>query len=328
MLKANFEPVLASDGKALLLLQKEFPTLKSYTLPSYNIKYAKSQNLLLIKLFLSIPFIFFAVIKEKKLVAKLIKEESINGIISDNRFGIYNATVPSVYITHQLNVLAGFFSFITSKIHRKIIQKFDECWVCDVEQEINLSGKLGHINHKIPTLKYIGILSRMKYKKVEFKYDLLVLLSGPEPLRSLLEKKLLSELKTFKGSVLFVQGVIAKNQKFNIQNKITIVNYLLTNDINKIISQSNLVVARSGYSTIMDLAVLKKKAFFIPTPGQFEQQYLAEYLQKKQISPYSMQKDFSLEKLELIKNYSGFVKDFETNIDLNLFHLFKGKRKF
>jgi len=324
LIKDGFEPVLASDGNALLLLQKEFPFLKSYKLPSYNIKYSKSGKNLKFKLLLSTPFIFFTVKKEKKIVAQIIEKENIGGIISDNRFGVYSKYIPSVYISHQLNVLSGNTTFITSKIHQNIIAKYNECWVPDLENEPNFSGLLGHLENKPFNLKYLGILSRLKPFKSEIKYDVMVLLSGPEPQRTALENKLLIELQNHSGEILFVRGVLKKSKEIIAPSNIEVVNYLGTQALEKAMNQSNLIIARSGYSTIMDLAVLGKKAFFIPTPGQFEQEYLAENLQSKGISSFSNQQDFTIKKLEILGKYSGFTP-YKNEIDLKIFDLFKGE---
>ena len=323
LLKANYEPVLASDGDALLLLQKEFPVLKSIELPSYNISYPKNGKNLTFKLLLQLPAIISAVKRERKMVSKLIDKENIAGIIADNRFGVFSKKVPSVYITHQLNVLSGKSTFVTSKIHQQLIKKFDECWVPDMAENPNYSGALGHLKKHHLNLKYIGILSRFQPKELEIKYDLLVLLSGPEPQRTLLENKLLIELKDFNGKILMVRGVFSASE-INAPSNFKIVNYLLANELEQAINQSSLVIARSGYSTIMDLAVLGKKAFFIPTPGQFEQEYLAKSLQEKMVAPYATQNEFTATKLDDINKYSGFEK-VTSALDLELFKLFEGK---
>tara|TARA_R110001583_G_scaffold35585_3_gene118239 strand:+ start:46831 stop:47754 length:924 start_codon:yes stop_codon:yes gene_type:complete len=307
-----------------LLLQKEFPFLKSYILPSYNIKYSKSGKNLKFKLLLSVPSVILAVKKAKKIVSQLIEKENLKGVISDNRFGVHSNKVPSIYITHQLNVLSGKTTFITSKIHQNIIRKFDECWVPDIETKENLSGKLGHLKSHAFNLKYIGVLSRFKHQKSTIKYDLLVLLSGPEPQRSLLENKLLNELKNYNGTVFFVRGVLKNSSKIKAASNVKIVDYLLTEDLQKVINESEIVLARSGYSTIMDLAVLGKKAFFIPTPGQFEQEYLAKMIFGKLIAPFSNQREFRLNDLMDLSKFSGF-KAYKTTINLDLFSLFQGK---
>ncbi|MDO9136997.1 MAG: glycosyltransferase [Lutibacter sp.] len=324
MLKANYEPVLASDGDALLLLQKEFPLLESVELPSYNISYPKKGKNLKLKLFFQLPAIISAVRKERKIVEQLIEIDNIDGIISDNRFGVFSKKVPSVYITHQLNVLSGKTTFMTSKIHQQFIKKFDECWVPDLEGNPNFSGDLGHLKKHHLNLKYIGILSRFQPKELEIKYDLLLLLSGPEPQRTSLENKLLLELKDFNGKILMVRGVLKAASEINAPSNFHIVNYLLVNELEQAINQSNLVIARSGYSTIMDLAALGKKAFFIPTPGQFEQEYLAKMLQEKLVAPYANQDEFTAANLGDLNRYSGFERAIST-VDLKLFKLFEGK---
>ena len=323
LLKANYEPVLASDGDALLLLQKEFPLLQIVELPSYNVSYPKNGKNLKLKLFLQLPHIISAIKKERKIVAQLIDNKNIDGIISDNRFGVYSKKVPSVYMTHQLKVLSEKTTFITTKIHQQFIRKFDECWIPDVEENPNFSGNLGHLKNPGFNLKYLGILSRFLPEKLEIKYDLVLLLSGPEPQRTLLENKLLLELKDFKGRVLMVRGVFSAAE-ITAPNNFKIVNYLLANELEQAINQSNLVIARSGYSTIMDLAALGKKAFFIPTPGQFEQEYLAKILQENSVAPYAKQDEFKVEKLSDLTNFYGFTK-VDSTVDLDWFKLFEGK---
>lgn len=308
----------------MLLLQNEFPLLKTYTLTSYNIKYPKKGKNLKFKLFLSAPSIISAVKGERKIVAQIVENENIVGVISDNRFGVLSKKVPSVYITHQLNVLSGKTSIITSKIHQKIIKQFDECWVPDVEIDSNFSGVLGHLNKHKLNLKYIGILSRFKKQKTVIKYDLLVLLSGPEPQRTLLEEKLLVELKTYNGTILFVRGVLKNKIKITTPTNFKVIDFLGSNELEKAINQSGLVLSRSGYSTIMDLAVLEKKAFFIPTPNQFEQEYLAEILSEKLIAPYTTQQDFKVEDLDMLNSFSGF-KEIKTEVNLDFFSLFNRK---
>lgn len=313
------------------MLQKEFPLLKSYALPSYNIKYSKSGKNLKFKLLLSIPSVISAVKKEHKIVAQIIKKEGIVGSISDNRFGVYNSNIPAVYITHQLTVLSGKTTGITSKTHQKIIKNFNECWVPDFENELNFSGDLGRLETTDFNLKYLGILSRFKPVKCTNKYNLLIVLSGPEPQRTLLENKLFLELKNYQGKVLFVRGTLENNLKLETSNltigqsrNIKIRNYLLKDALEEALNESEIVIARSGYSSIMDLAVLGKKAFFIPTPGQFEQEYLAKTLKDKLIAPFSNQQDFSLEKLNEIVNYTGFKKT-KSKFNLSNFHLFERK---
>ncbi len=319
LLLQNFNPIIASDGESLKLLQKEFPNLKTITLPSYNIQYPKKGNLLKWKLLSLTPQILKVIKTEHKIVQKLVDSEKLSGIISDNRFGIRSDKVPSVFITHQLNVLSGITTFITSKLHQKIINKFNECWIPD-DKNLKYSGKLSQ-SSSIRNQKYIGVLSRFKEKEQSIKYDLLVILSGIEPSRTQLEKKLLSELKKFNGTVIFVRGVIEKHQEKKENEDNICYNFLLTNELRTTISQSKLVLARSGYSTIMDLAKLNKKAFFIPITGQYEQEYLAKHLAKLKIAPFATEKNFKIEMLKEVEYFSGFVGNVidNTTMDFSLF---------
>lgn len=312
LINEDFEPIIAGDGDSLKLLQKEFPKLKSYQLPSYNIQYTKRGKNLKYKLLFDAPKIIKAVKKEHEEVNKIIEKERIIGLISDNRFGVRSDKIPSVYITHQINVLSGVTTVISSKFHQNIISKFDECWVPDYRGKENLAGKLSHPSKTKLNLKYIGLVSRFDAEIPSFegmtnkKYDLMVLLSGPEPQRGLLEEKLLNELENYPKKILFVRGVIS-DKEIKVHNKnIEIVNYMMQKDLQKAILESEIIIARSGYSTIMDFEKLQAKAFFIPTPGQYEQEYLVNYLEEQNIAPYASQKDFKLSMLENCNTYSGF----------------------
>ncbi|MBN4047295.1 glycosyltransferase [bacterium AH-315-P13] len=323
LIEHSYEPIIASDGNALQFLKKEFPDLEAIELPSYNIKYPKKGHLLKWKLLKDAPNIINAVKAEKKLASKIIDTYNIKGIISDNRFGVYSNKAPSVYITHQLNVLSGSSTWFSSKIHQRFIKKFDECWIPDVEAEPNLSGKLGHSKNHDFNLKYIGPLSRFTKIDCELVYDLLVILSGPEPQRTIFETQLLEQFKRYKGKVLFVKGVIENHQTINKHEHITIYNFMLTQELEKAINESEVVFTRSGYTTIMDLAKLNKKAFFIPTPGQFEQEYLAKHLQELQLVPNCNQADFKIEMLHKVNNYKGLqLINFDADFK-GLFSLFE-----
>ncbi|OIQ21702.1 MAG: glycosyltransferase [Flavobacterium sp. MedPE-SWcel] len=321
----GFEPVIASDGIALALLKKEFPDLTALELPPYQIEYAKNGAFFKLKLFMQIPNMVAAVRRENKLIQKLIKEHNISGIISDNRLGVFSKKMPSVFITHQLNVLTGNTTWFTSKIHQMFIRKYKECWVPDVQGTPNLSGKLGHIDDSSLKVKYIGPLSRLHRKQTPKKYDLMAILSGPEPQRTMLEERLSDELTNYKGKVIFIKGVVEPEQKTSVEGNITYYNFMNTSDLEQAFNESEEVLCRSGYTTIMDLAQLGKKAFFIPTPGQYEQEYLAHKLKKNGLVPYSKQNNFKVDDLEKIKLYKGLKNLGGEMRWKDLFSLFEGK---
>lgn len=322
LIRYNFEPLIATDGAALQLLKKEFPKLETFKLPSYNISYSKNPKNLKLKLLKDTPHILKTIKKEKKVIEELVKRNSISGIISDNRFGVRHKDVPSVFITHQLQVLSGNTTWLTSKMHQKIISEFDECWIPDYKGEKNLSGILGHVEKFNLTLKYLGPLSRFEKQDLKTKHQLLVILSGPEPQRTFLEEKLFQELKYYKGNICFVKGII-EPQQTKIQNEnMTIYNYMTSVELQTTLNESDIVLCRSGYTSIMDLAKLEKQAFFIPTPGQFEQGYLAKKLKDEGIAPNCSQDEFTAGKLLEVENYNGFkFEEFKENYN-ELFRLF------
>lgn len=323
----GFTPIIASDGIALEMLRKEFPCLQTVELPSYEIEYAKNGANFKWKMLKNTPKMIEAVLEEKKIVKKWVKEFNLIGIISDNRLGVFNKKVQSVFITHQLNVLTGNTTWITSKLHQQVINKFDECWVPDFEDEPNLTGKLGHLKKPLFKLKYIGPLSRLERKELPIQYDLMVILSGPEPQRGFLEGILNEKLVDFNGKIIFIKGKVESEQKKEQIGNILYYNFMTTPELEQSFNESKMVLCRSGYTTVMDLAKLRKKAFFIPTPGQYEQEYLAKKLKKNGLVPYAKQDNFEIEDLETISEYKGLQIEEKPIHWKNLFCLFEGEGK-
>lgn len=321
----GFTPIIASDGAALDLLKKEFPHLQAFELPAYNITYTSRGSLLKWKLLLDSPHILKNIKKEKKATRILVEKLNLHGIISDSRFGVRYKHLPTIFITHQLNVLSGNTTFLSSRLHHRYIRKYDQCWIPDAPGKPNLSGFLGHSRNTDEAVKYMGIISRFEKEDLPQKYDYMVLLSGPEPQRSLLEEILFNKLKGSTQKILFVRGVVKEDQPNLAASNMKVKNYLFGKELEQALNSSRVVIARSGYTTLMDLAKLGKKAFFIPTPGQFEQEYLAERMRKLGFAPSCKQENFDLEKLNDVENYSGlkdpgFVCDYS-----RLFGFFKGE---
>ncbi len=236
---------------------------------------------------------------------------------------MYSKLIPSVFITHQLNVLSGATSLISSKIQQKYIQKFDECWVPDLEENNNLSGLLGHLQSSKFKIKYLGILSRFTKQELEKTFDILIILSGPEPQRSMLESKLIKEFYSSTGNVVLIRGIIEKEQRITKTGNLTVYNFMQSEELEDFLNRAELVIARSGYTTLLDLAKLGKKAFFIPTPGQPEQEYLAKRLKELKVADSCSQKNFSLKMLKNKNEYKGLI-GFNSGNDLSsLFTLFK-----
>jgi UDP-N-acetylglucosamine:LPS N-acetylglucosamine transferase len=227
---------------------------------------------------IQIPKILFNIQKENNQLKGIINDFKIDGIISDNRYGMYSNDIPSVFITHQLEIQTPIFKNFIKKINNKLISRFSECWIPDFE--INgIAGKLSRLTNTTKNYKYIGPLSRFVNKKSEIKYDILAIISGPEPQRSILEKTLIKELKIHKKKSLLLQGKPEKKYTDKINN-LTIKSHLSSEELNLAMLESRLIICRSGYSTVMDLFKLQKNAILIPTPGQTEQEYLSEFLSK------------------------------------------------
>jgi UDP:flavonoid glycosyltransferase YjiC (YdhE family) len=318
----GYEPIIASDGQALQLLIKEFPNLKRVNLPGYRIKYSQKGWMFKWKLFFQIPKIIRAIYKEHKAVVNYVGQNKIEGIISDNRLGCFSKDIPSVFITHQLQVLSGTSSKITSYLHDWFIKKYNVCWVPDLAGPMNLSGKLGHPKKRLLPVHYLGVISRFSQLDLPIVYDLFVILSGPEPQRTLLEKLLTLELEKFDGNILFVRGVVSEIQTCEKIKNITFYNFMNSTQLETAFNQSKIILARSGYTTILDLAKLEKKAFFIPTPGQYEQEYLAKKLKQEGVAPSIKQEKFKIQMLAEIDFYKGFV-GFNKTTDLKpLFKIF------
>jgi len=275
------EVFLASSGPGLDLLKQYFPQLPSENLPAYNIRYP-FENMIW-NLAQQMPRISNTIWSEHKSIKYLVQRYRIECIISDNRFGCYTAQTHNIFITHQLSIQTPKLwntlpiHSIVNRFNRYFIEQFDECWVPDIPGPDNLSGALSSARIDIP-VHFIGWLSSLKFQDQPNRYLCTAVLSGPEPQRSRLEAILRPQLQSLEAPTLLVRGILDQNTQVEKKEQLTIVPYLLGEALNTAMAASDLIIARSGYSTLMDLAILGKKALLIPTPGQTEQVYLARRL--------------------------------------------------
>jgi uncharacterized protein (TIGR00661 family) len=296
------EVIIAAETATKSLLEHEFQQLTFIPLEGYGISYSKKRHWLPLKIIFQVPRLLLGIYEEHRWVKKVVKKYSIDAIIADNRFGLYHSDVPSVYITHQLLIKTGssFSERIVQNIHFWVIKKYTSCWIPDFDGKDNIAGELSHPLKRPPNTSYIGCLSRFEKKDIKGKkYDLLMLVSGPEPQRTIFEKLLLQQLKSYTGNVLLVRGlpgIKEKEEKIEIaQNfQLVIKNHLSAQELNEAMLHAGLVISRSGYSTIMDLIRLKQKAILVPTPGQTEQEYLAWHLMKQDFFYATSQEGFTL----------------------------------
>ncbi len=311
LLNQGCRVILAVNRESALLLKKEFPGVEILQIVGYNVQYSRNKKWLSIKLMSQLPKIVLAILKENRWLKTIVKQYNLNAVISDNRFGMYNGSIASVYITHQLDVKSGnyFSNKISSLIHKIFIKKYTQCWIPDFKKD-GLAGELSHTGKPGSNIKYIGPLSRFeKLTGLDNKFDLLVCISGPEPQRKIFEDIIFSQLKSYEGRALVVRGLPAEDKEIISSNdSIEIVNHLSANDLNKAFQQSKCIVCRSGYTTIMDLVKIGKQAILVPTPGQTEQEYLAEYLMRKKFFFSVEQQCFLLSKAIGEASVFPFVK--------------------
>ncbi len=291
--------ILAGSGRVKHFLSGSFPELEFIDFRGYNIEYPDKGSMAL-KMMLQMPKVLTRIKEENRELDKLIQKYSVDLVISDNRFGLYSDKVPCIYITHQIHIQApGMVGERLFKLHKKYIDKFDECWIPDVAQAPGLAGDLSH--GRMPSNRnYIGPLSRMVGTTAEKKYDYCALISGPEPQRSHFETLLRKAFTNREDRVLLICGKPETRQTTTNENVRT-VSYLDGEDLSAAIAASHTVISRPGYSSIMDLATVQANCIFIPTPGQTEQEYLAKLHEKVNGVPFMYQKEISYERLKKLE---------------------------
>lgn len=292
LIQDNYDVIIAADGRPLDFLRDYFPDLEYMRLPGFRVSYPEGNNMVM-KMALQSPSILYGIIREHRQLKKIISDYHIDAVISDNRFGMWSNKVYSVYLTHQIQIKAPdgmkWAEAFLFRAHQWIISHYDECWIPDLPGEKNLSGDLAH-KHPLPSNgHFIGILSRFGSDSgkiisddVDKMPELLVLLSGPEPQRSIFEDIILKELAAHpvKNAVI-LRGLPGKPEKSSPLPGVVSYNHLPDEEIGRLICSAGVIICRPGYSTLMDLVTLGRNAVLVPTPGQTEQEYLARYLSEK-----------------------------------------------
>ena len=309
-LKQGANVCIAGSGKSLKLLQKEFPQLHFFNLSGYNINYASGGSMVL-SMLKQVPKILSGIATEKRQLRRIVAENNIDIVVSDNRYGAYSNKIKNIFITHQLNIQVPeglqFLKPVVNKLNTYFISKFNECWVPDVENGFKLSGELSE--SKNISVYSIGPLSRfadVKKEKQQYTYPIIAIISGPEPQRSIFEGKVIEQLYDLHTAALIIRGKPDDSQELKSRGMIDFKNHASADEIFSLINEQTVFISRSGYSTIMDLAALGNKAILIPTPGQTEQEYLATYFSEKEIFFYQSQKQLNLDvALRAAGNYKG-----------------------
>lgn len=285
--------IIAAGGAQKAILQEEFPDLSFVEVPGFRLEYGKNRAFTLAKIIFAAPKILIGIKRENEWLRRFAGIEGIDLVISDNRYGLYGGRF-SVFMTHQLAIrssMGAAVDWMLRRINYSYIRRFSLCWVPDAAGPENLAGKLSH-PRKMPSvpLRYIGWLSRLaavaaapaedgtSVREGNEAFDLLILLSGPEPQRTILEKMVIAQVSAEMGKVALVRGLPKAAGALEVTAGVTVFDYLGAEELARVIGRSRLVLARSGYSTVMDLVRLGRRAVYIPTPGQPEQEYLGMYL--------------------------------------------------
>ena len=298
LLLLGYNIYIACNNNQKKLLELEVKDVTFLLLNGYNVNYSFNNKLFALSIFKQLPKISKAIKFEHLWLEETIEKYKINLVISDNRYGLYTIKVPCIFITHQLLIKAP-FAFIENylqKINYQFINKFTQCWIPDFEASQNIAGVLSHPKNmpSIP-VKYIGPLARFEDKNIlEKKYDYCIILSGPEPQRTILEQRILKQINTISGKILLVRGLPNSQEHLLTTNDIEIKNHLSSIELGTAIRQSEFIITRSGYTTLMELLWLKKKSIVIPTPGQTEQEYLAKKLMQQGWCYSILQSQFNL----------------------------------
>ncbi|HYC86589.1 MAG TPA: glycosyltransferase [Chryseosolibacter sp.] len=310
LLGRNHEVMLGGDGGSFELLRKEFPQLHAISLPGYRPEYPANASMAW-KMATQLLKFASVIRREHAMVRQVVRDFGIDAIVSDNRYGCWSRDATSILITHQSNVLMprrfGWLAPAVRYLVHERIRKFDSCWLPDFPDK-RLSGILtdfGSADGR-PDMRFIGPISRFRRtENAAVRYDILAIISGPEPQRTIFENLLVGQLQKSNLRYFVVRGVPG-SAAARFSDKMC--DYMVTEELQQMIAAARIVVCRSGYSSVMDLATLGKKAIFVPTPGQTEQEYLASELKRSGIAYSISQKDFDLRlALQESEKYSGFT---------------------
>jgi len=295
----NHNIIFGSGEEHLNFFRNEVPGASYIYFPGFRISYSKVLPQYFIILFKS-PVLFYHILLEHFRLKKIIRDSSIDIVISDSRIGLWNSGIKTVFITHQMRIQFpkpfGFLEFIGIQIIRSVIKKYSYCFIPDLSGDLNVSGRLSHGFRLPENVRYVGILSRFCGQNTDYSSGsekCTVILSGPEPQRSILKQKLIKILILPGKPVIMLEGKPGMTyESYRIKN-IEFCNHLSEIDTIKLLKESETIITRSGYTTIMELISLGLTALLIPTPGQTEQEYLAKSLSEKRWFKSIAQKDLN-----------------------------------
>ena len=319
IIKAGHSLTLVGIGRSLDLLKDELKDACGYlSIPDYSSAYSE-RDFSVAKFLSYFPIYMNEIVKEHLQIKKLVARGKYERIISDNRYGVYDKEIPSYLISHQLRFIAPgrvkLFEMATEGFNYSFFKyNFSKFLVPDSKED-PLSGDLSHNlkYFKEERIEYLGVLSDLKKIETAEDIDYFISLSGPEPQRTILEKKIFEQAPLLKGKIVIALGKPEDSRNETV-NHLRVFGYLARKRQEEIMNRSKLVITRPGYTTIMELSLLGKKALFIPTPGQTEQVYLANY-HKERKNFYSVDQDILnlTRDAEEAKKYPGLVRKIGTD---------------
>ncbi len=299
--KCNIAIACTPEQKALLI--SEFAQVHYIPLEGYGIHYSKNSAMTRLRLLMQVPKILTKINRENKWLHAYLEQHRCDLVIADNRYGFYSKSCPSIFITHQLGIKTGLGKWadrLVNFLNYRKIRKFSACWVPDFERSPSLAGELSHPG-KLPPIpvRYIGPLSRLQPCEAEGSDQpmVLVVLSGPEPQRSIFEKMILKQAAFLPQTFVIVRGLPVAAGFPGCSANVTLFNHLPSDQLNDYFCRASCIISRSGYTSLMDYLKLKVRAVLVPTPGQAEQEYLARLASTLQWAIVSSQKDFQLASL-------------------------------
>ena len=309
LLQSQCQILVAATGPQRSILEMTFPDITFLSPPEYGIRYTGKNNSLVSGLAMQVPRLLGIIRKERAWVSDIHRKYGLDLIISDNRYGFHIPGVHSVILTHQIAPVSGlgpWIDHVVSRIHVSFLLKFNECWIPDSEDQ-GLSGKLSHVKELPSNARFIGPLSRLE-KTVEPPVRngrLLIMISGPEPSRTRFEALLLRQLKDHEGPYTLVRGLPGGSGSLP-----HALNHVTTEQLAELIRNSEFIICRAGYTTIMDLVRMGRTALLVPTPGQTEQEYLAEYLSGTGSFISCTENDLDLTRgIERLRNFTPVTTD-------------------